>query len=431
MYLLLALHGDAEAWRSDGRRLRGNLTFDAGQLRFQPTEGAALAPADLTRIRFSDSAASPFRAGGGRRVHLWNGERITGQILELNKDTLRLRTAWAARLELPRSAVASIEPLPGWRTLLDEDFRRGPGEAAASANGLRFTGEPTFADAADGTSARALVLRTVGQKLDCTLPKPIEAGRVGVNFEEREKVSGARWTVELLFQRGELARHVTIAVAGDGEHYTVDTGGLSGTARQVARTPGWHRLIVQYSKQSLRLTCDDALMWHNLEEGPGGRLRQVTIQCQRSQQRGAVRGAVAWTEFCIDRAVDEHPQPPTESEQDAVRLLDDDQLFGRILHADRRTIQIEGRFAKRALSWTLVSGCTFRRRAAVAKANEEAKIRLLIHSGLCAENDVVEGVVTALDERRLVLRHSLLGEVRLERGGVRELRPLGKTEPRP
>ncbi len=67
---------------------------------------------------------------GGRRVRLWDGEQITGQILDITKDTVRLRTAWAARLELPRAAVASVDPLPGWRTVAEENFRAGAKELA-------------------------------------------------------------------------------------------------------------------------------------------------------------------------------------------------------------------------------------------------------------------------------------------------------------
>jgi hypothetical protein len=181
---------------------------------------------------------------------------------------------------------------------------------------------------------------------------------------------------------------------------------------------------VQFRKQSLRLTCDDEVLWYNLEAGPGGRLQRVTIACQRTSGNEALHGAVEWTELCIEQAVDEHPPPPVETEQDAIRLLEDDQLFGHILQADSRAIQIEGRFGKRSLPWTMVSGCTFRRLSEPPKANQRAKVRLLLHSGLCAEPDVLEGMVTALDDRRLVLRHALLGELTFERGRVRELQPL-------
>jgi hypothetical protein len=388
----------------------------------------------LPALRAEERMPLLFRAGGGRRVQLWDGERISGQILDLTKDSLRLRTAWAARLELPRAAVAFLSPLPGWRMILDEDFRRDPGGPDVSAAGLQFTGKPTFADAEDGTAARALVLRAPGQSLTYTLRSHAErrneevtAGRVGVNFQQRGEARGARWAIALLFQQGERSRRVTVTVAGDGDHYTVDSGGLTGTARQVKRVPGWHRLIVQFRKQSLRVTCDDDVLWHNLDEGPGGRLQRVTILCQLSAERETLRGSVTWTEFCIERAVDEHPPPPGDAEQDAVRLLDDDQLFGRIVHADRRAVQIEGRFGKLSLPWTAVSGCSFRRPAAPPKANEGAKARVLVRSGLCAEPDVLEGVVMTQDDRRLVLKHALLGELTLERGRVRELRPFSDS----
>jgi hypothetical protein len=365
-----------------------------------------------------------FRAGGGRRVCLWDGERISGQILDVNKDALRLRTGWAPRLELPRAAVASIEPLPGWRTVLDEDFRSGTGESASPTVGWKLTGEPTFAEAEDGTTARALVLRTAGQSLTSTLTKPLSAARVGVNFQERGQPRGARWAIELLFGQGEGTRRVAVTVAGDGESYAIDSGGLTGTARQVKQSPGWHRLLVQFGKDSLRMTCDEDVLFHNLADGPGGFLQRVTLSCQQSAEREEVRGAVAWTELCVERTVNEHPPRPLDADQDSVRLLDDDQLFGRILHIDRRVIQIEGRFGKRSLPWTEVSGCSFRRPAALPKANEGAKVRLLVRSGLCAEPDVLEGIVNAGEERRLILKHGLLGELTLDRDRVREMQPL-------
>jgi hypothetical protein len=361
-----------EAWRIDGRHLRGTLTLDRGELHFKPSEGAETPLAKFTRVRFAEKTPPPFRVGGGRRVRLRDGQIITGQLLGLDKDTLTLRTAWAARLALPRAAVASIDPLPGWRTMAEEDFREG-------AKGLTHT--PA---------------------------KPLHAGRLGVNFRERG-------TVELLFQQGDRSRRVTVVIAGNGENYAVDAGGLKGTARAVARTSGWHRLIVGFTNRSLRITCDDDVLWHNLEQGPGGMLKRVTIRCQQSS---------AWTEFCLERAVNEYPKPPADAEQDEVRLVDGDQLFGRIIGADRRVLRIEGRFGKRSLPWTELAGCSFRRPETPPKVNKAANVRLRVRSGLCPEADVLEGVVTTLDEQHLTLRHALLGELTFERGRVQELRPL-------
>ncbi len=419
MVLVLAILGlttplaaAEEAWRADGRHLRGSLLLDQGRLRFTPTEGEAVPLADLTRIRFAGGSPAPFRAGGGRRVLLRDGERITGQILGLDDNTVTMRTAWAARIELPRAAVASIDPLPGWRIVADEEFHDG-------LKAFTTTGEPALSEA----EPRALLLRAAGQSVTYTPPQPLEAGRAGVNFQERGEASGARWTFELHFDEGEQARRVAVTVAGSGEQYAVDAGGLAGTGRSVARTPGWHRLLVQFTKRSLRVICDDEVLWYNLERGPGGRLTRVTMRCHKDDGETA-RGAVAWTAFCLERAVKEYPKPPVENGQDEVRLADDDQLFGRILRADRRVLEIEGRFGKRTLPWTRVAGCTFHRPAAAMKPNEEANVRLLLDPGLDAEADVLEGVVTALDERRLTLRHALLGERTFERARVKELRPL-------
>jgi hypothetical protein len=107
-----------------------------------------------------------------------------------------------------------------------------------------------------------------------------------------------------------------------------------------------------------------------------------------------------------------------------VRLVDGDQLFGRIIGADRRVLRIEGRFGKRSLPWTELAGCSFRRPETPPKVNKAANVRLRVRSGLCPEADVLEGVVTTLDEQHLTLRHALLGELTFERGRVQELRPL-------
>jgi hypothetical protein len=276
----------------------------------------------------------------------------------------------------PRTAVTSVDPLPGWRIVAEKEFPDG------------------------------------SRELTHKLAKPLSAGRFGVNFQDR----GA---VELLFQQGERSRRVTVAVPGNGTNYTVETGGLKGTARTVARTLGWHRLIVQFTQRSLRITCDDDVLWYNLEEGPGGALKGVTASCQHAAEEERLWGA-----FCLERAVTEYPRPAVDAEQDEIWLADGDQIFGRILKADSRTIEIEGRFGKRTLPWTAAAGCTFRRPATPPHAQQGATVRLLVHSGLSSEVDVLEGVVTALEERRLTLRHALLGELTFERGRVRELRPL-------
>ncbi len=407
-----------EAWLGNGQRVEGSLTLNDGQLHFRAKHGEEVPLAGVTRIRFAQTTTTPFRAGGGRRVRLHGGEQITGQLLALTKDSVSLRTTWAPKVELPRSAVVSVDPLPGWRTLAEQDFGSEPAL-------FKTTGGVALTEMKDGIGSRAALLREAGQALIYTLSQPVPAGRVGVNFQEQDQAGGARWTWELLFQHGQRGQRMEVTVAGNGDHYAVQVEDIKGTMRQVPKTPGWHRLIVQFSKRALRVTCDEDVLWYNLEEGPAGSLKQVTARCQKSYEGDTTgRGAVAWTEFSLECAVDEHPQPPADPERDTLRLVRDDQLFGRILQADRRVVQIEGRFGKRSLPWAEVAGCSFRPSREPKRVYERANVRILVRSGLCPEADVLEGVVMALDERKLTLRHALLGNLTFERGRIVELRPL-------
>jgi hypothetical protein len=179
---------------------------------------------------------------------------------------------------------------------------------------------------------------------------------------------------------------------------------------------------VQFSPRSLRETCDEAVLWYTLERGPGGSLRQVRLTCQGGD--APVRGAVAWAACTIEEAVDESPRPDGDATQDEVWLDEGDQLFGRVVRADRRTVEVQGRWGSRKLPWTQVRGLVLRRTAAPPVSTTGAHVRLLLDSGLTPEKDILEGVLEKSDGRAVTLRHSLLGEVRIDRAFVREVRPL-------
>src|SRR5437660_4264071 len=105
-----------EAITKDGRRVvSGGLRLDkTGRLLFAPKKGASLPLADLAHVRLAPAPAPPFRIGAARRVRLTDGQQFTGAFLGLEKQSLVLRTAWADKARIPRSAVAALTPLPGW-----------------------------------------------------------------------------------------------------------------------------------------------------------------------------------------------------------------------------------------------------------------------------------------------------------------------------
>jgi hypothetical protein len=408
-----------DAWCLNGRHVRGTLTVERGQLRFLPGMSREPVPiAELARIHFRGESPGPFRVGAARRIHLRDGQQITGQLLSLDQDTLSFRTAWASRLDLPRAAVAAVTSLPGWRTGFWDDFRAG-------LKAFTTTGEPALSPAGDDHTAPAVVLATTGQAVIYAPPEALRAGRAAITFQEQDQPGGARWTFEVAVGQGEHTRQLVVTLVGQGDHYEVDTAGLAGTVCKVARTAGWHRLVVQFTRHSLRILCDDDVLWYNLTNGPGGTVRQIALHCRRSPGTAAApHGRVAFTEFSLERAVDEPPSQLSRADQDAVCLTSGDQLFGHILQADRRQLQLQASFGQRAFPWVGLQGCSFQWTPVPPRITEGPQVRLRLRSGLAAESDLLEGIATGLDERYLHVRHARLGELRIEQAWIQELRPL-------
>ena len=409
LILLTLAAGDEEAVRPDGRHTSGTLTIDTkGCLCFTPKGEAALPPEALTLLRFPTAASPVNRPSVGVRVMLPDGQHLSGQLLALDDKTLSLRPAWADKIELPRAAVAAVTQLPGWRTVVEDDFRDG-GKA------WTVTGKP----AVDAGTGR-ITLGEKGQSAAYALAQPLDGGRAGIAFVETEAARGGRWTFAAEFGDEKRPRVVRVTVAGAGETYAVDAGGLDGVSRRVSRTAGLHRLLVQHTPRSLRLTIDDQVLWYNLDAGPGGPLRQVRLECSSDDK---VQGAVAFGEFFLARAVDEPRRPSGDATQDEVLRGDGDQLFGRILSADSRTVAFDCS-GKRTLPWSALSGLWLRRDAVSPHTTDGAHVRAAVRTCLCAEPDLLDGVATALDDKALTLKHALFGEVRIERNQLHTLRPL-------
>jgi hypothetical protein len=191
----------------------------------------------------------------------------------------------------------------------------------------------------------------------------------------------------------------------------------------VARTAGWHRLVVRFTPSSLVVACDDEVLWYTLERGPGGPLRSLSLKCAPLAPDAKTRGAVAWAAVSLERAVDGLPRPPAEEGQDEVWLASGDQVFGKALRADRRAVTLEGRFGTRSFAWADLRGLYLAREPVKARPVEGARVTLGLRSGLNAEEDVLTATLSALDDKVLTLRHLLLGELRIDRRFVATVRP--------
>lgn len=410
-FVLVAATAPAdEAVLRDGRRLSGKLSLDQRRWSFVPAGKSEPVPAEsLSQVRLESVPASPLRAGSVHRVFLRDGQALTAGLLDLDDKTLTLRTAWASRVSLPRSAVASVTQLPGWALVFLDDFEDG-------LKAWKVEGKPDLGGP-HTSGQKALLLTAPGQTAEHTLREPIEEGRASVNFHDSRETSGAAWVVETEFRTADAPRVVTVTIAGNGTHYEVRVPGRDGMTARVSRSEGWHRLTVQFTKCSFRIVVDESVLWYSLKQGAGGPLVRWRIACRKGEASQPHRGRVAFDEFALHRAVEEPRRLPGDPSQDELLLSGGDQLFGRVSRADGRSLTIEGRFGRRTLSWTAVRGFYLRRAPRPAESDRGERVRLWIENGQ-AQPDELEGIVLSLDARRCRLRHALLGELDLERGRI-------------
>src|SRR5205807_10518463 len=101
---------------------------------------------------------------------------------------------------------------------------------------------------------------------------------------------------------------------------------------------------------------DGRLWYESAKQGPAARLTTIRLACVARSPAQSLRGAVHFDDLSLAKPLDDLAHPPGDAAQDEIWLLPGDQLFGRIVRADRRGIEIHGRVGKRSLPWTVVRG---------------------------------------------------------------------------
>jgi hypothetical protein len=414
--LLLSVGGRAEeATLPGGGRLTGTLRLDAkGNCQFVAAKNAGTFRLDqLLDIHLPPVPRPPLRWGTRFQVALAGDQQLTGELLGLDAKELRVRTAWADRLALPRAAVPALKQPQGYLTFWHDDFTNG-------LKAWKAIGAPTVNDRRPAPAKPCLLLTAPGQRVEYALTTPLESGRAAVSFYDAEAF-GAIWLFEAEFAGAAGPRFLRVVVGGAAA-YQAEGPGLIGQSTEVARNAGWHRLQVECTAASLVATVDDAVLWRG--GAPGGPLKKVRLVCNAHPVKAVPRGEVALADFSLAQSVRPLRHTRADPDQDELWLASGDQLLGDVVRADHRGVELQACFGKRTYLWGDVRGVWLREIVAAPRTTDGEHVRVWLRTGCGAEVDQLDGVLHGLDAERLTLRHALLGDLVIERARVERLRGL-------
>jgi hypothetical protein len=406
-----------EAICRDGARVAGALRFDAkARLQFIRSDSSTPVPlGSIHTIRFSPAETPVSRVGLPLCVHLDHGQRLSGELIRVDETSVSLRTIWPNPVKLSRRAVVAVTHAGGKVIRFYEDFEGVPA--------LQFSGSPGFDERRSTSGKRSLFLQTCGQSATLRLDEPVAAGSVGVNFLVEPETAGGRWIVELKFAGKTAPQQFQTALVGEANGYAVRADGIVGESRSVTRTPGWHRLHVRFHPEYLLVDVDGQLLFESGKNGPGGPLQEIRLACIEHKGSEKPHGGVYYDDLAVAEPIPELGHDRGDSTQDEIWLRKGDQLFAQIKQADSHQILWQNQGKPRKLDWTQVRGIFFRREPGQPVTTDGMHVRLWIRSGF-SEPDVLEGVLGSLDERKLMMRHSVLGDLEIERSRLHRLQPI-------
>ncbi len=416
-----------EAIRADGKIVRGSLHLErGGLLAFVSDKGETPIPLrDLRAVRFPQKRLLPLHTARMHRITLPGSQSITGQILSLEGKNLTVRTAWGATLAIPRSALDSIGPLPGYWFETSDDFEEGL--TRWRVQGHPSTGEPAV------SGKNSVILAAPRDALERTFTPPLPAGRLGLSFRELQSPAKASCNLELTFLQGKSKHAVAVQLSGEGKEFLCTAPDFKGNSFPGARTEGWHRLLVEWRATSIRVFLDGEVLWYCLDLPSPPELAGLNLRWQTAQG-GQPTGKIACDAFGMERAADARRRPQGDATQDECWLREGSQLFGTLARIQPSTVEITGPYGTRRLRWEQIRGVFLLRGTPTTETQTGEQVRLTLGLPVPEGRAHLEGVITALDGKTITLTHAILGALTVPRPVVEQiewLRPGRRAERAP
>jgi hypothetical protein len=409
----------------DGEAVYGRVTGDAKQgFRFTLIGGEPAIPLEEAGVVTFDGPGADASSGyPPMRVLLGLDQQLSGRLGSVDDRSIKLEVGpGASSVAVSRGGAIALTQRPSEALVLQEGFE-GLDPARWS-----HVGEPEIVDEPKIWGSKSLSLPAGGSAVTCRLAEPVTSGRLEVAFHDPGTiVAGQQWFVDLLFRGPGGDEWVKMVLDAAEESLAVLSSGEHALAVQrLARKPGWRRLGVRFGPET-ELAVDGDELAHG--RGRGGPLVEIRLANQTTGNAEPPKGlSVHFDDLRLVRLAEPVGGLEVAPQVDDVRIVDGDQVFGRLRSADADAASMLVDTREVSLPWTEVASIRFRRPAEPSRPIEGLLVRLEWRSSPGNDPrdlDQVEGALLSVSDAAFTLATPYSGDLTIPRDRLRRLKVLG------
>jgi hypothetical protein len=412
--------------RPGGQPIQGWLEGDVRSgFRFRTREpGTSVAIEAGSVVQASGSSADVLAGLPPFRVLVGESLRLSGLIQSIGESTVKLKLSWhQAEVTVPRPGVQAVIQRPGEARRLADGFNRLDASRWSVEGKASVVAEPSL------SGSSSLRIASEGASLKHRLADPVPAGRLDLAFfDEGSVVPGREWFAELTFEGPSGPVIIKIDLGWSEESLAVSCPrGPSLQVQRLARTRGWHRLIVRFGPEQTEISVDGNELAHG--KNPNGQLVAIRLASLPTSSRTIPKEVAGYVD---DLQIIRFSEPATSFEvdiaQDEARLVTGDQLFGQLVKADGEHVLMSVAGKSINLSWKEVAGLFFTRLPVQGTTVDGllARVEWLASSGDDpVDLDVAEGAITAVSGQVIRMATPYSGVLGIPRPRVRKITIFG------
>ena len=412
--------------RADGQKIQGRLEGNAtAGFRFLPLADGTNAAIPLDAgsiIHHEDTSADSLASAPPFHIMVGESGRLSGTLRELTRDTVRIGVGWqTGEVVLPRAAVRSIIQRPGEARVLADSFETLDRSRWSITGKAESVAEPRLRE------QHSLRLSAEGGSIVHNLEEPLAAGRLEfAYFDDGMIKAGKECVVETAF-RGPAGRSMIRIILGWSEESLAVESPSGLQVQRLARTQGWHRLLLRFGPDQTEISVDGKELAHG--RGPGGPLASIRLATQGEPNPPAKSLAAHFDDLQLIRFAEPPASLEVDASQDEARLVVGDQLYGEIQSADPRRVVIAVDDKPVSLPWGEVSGLYLRRSPQQGTAIDGLLVRAEWRSApgdQPMDSDFAEGALLNQTPASLTIATPYSGTLTIPRSDLRRLLVLGK-----